>query len=41
MPDAVLAGLEYYFVEQGDNFKTDPFKSIADSADYVKNFLNK
>lgn len=39
MPDAQLAGLEYYFVEQGDNFKVDPIKSVAQSARYVKKHL--
>ena len=28
MPDAELAGLEEYFVEQGDNFAQSPMKSI-------------
>jgi sugar phosphate isomerase/epimerase len=35
-PDAELAGLKHYFVEQGGNFTTDPFRSIADSAEYMK-----
>jgi sugar phosphate isomerase/epimerase len=39
MPDAQLAGLEYYFVEQGDNFAIDPMHSIATSAEYVKKYL--
>jgi sugar phosphate isomerase/epimerase len=39
MPDAELAGLEEYFVEQGDNFAESPMKSIAVSAQYVKEFL--
>jgi sugar phosphate isomerase/epimerase len=39
MPEAQLAGLETYFVEQGDNFAVDPMKSIATSAAYVKRNL--
>jgi sugar phosphate isomerase/epimerase len=35
-PDAKLAGLKHYFVEQGGNFAQDPLKSIADSAEYMK-----
>jgi len=41
MPDIGLAGMEYYFVEQGDYFKTSPFQSITDSAAYVKKNLKK
>ncbi len=37
-PDAGLAGLKHYFVEQGGNFTQDPFRSIADSAAYMKKF---
>jgi sugar phosphate isomerase/epimerase len=40
-PDASLAGLKSFFVEQGGNFTHDPFRSIADSADYVKRVLLK
>jgi sugar phosphate isomerase/epimerase len=40
-PDAGLAGLKHFFVEQGGNFTHDPFRSIADSADYVKRVLLK
>jgi sugar phosphate isomerase/epimerase len=39
MPDASLAGLEEYFVEQGDNFAQGPMQSIATSARYVKQRL--
>jgi sugar phosphate isomerase/epimerase len=39
MPDAKLAGLEEYFVEQGDNFAIDPMHSIATCAAYVKRHL--
>ena len=39
MPEAKLAGLENYFVEQGDNFALDPMTSIATSAAYVKRNL--
>jgi sugar phosphate isomerase/epimerase len=40
-PDAALAGLKHFFVEQGGNFTHDPFQSIADSAAYVKRVLLK
>lgn len=39
MPHAQLAGLEHYFVEQGDNFAVDPMQSIATSAQYAKQYL--
>jgi sugar phosphate isomerase/epimerase len=38
-PDASLAGLKHFFVEQGGNFTHDPFRSVADSAAYVRNVL--
>ena len=40
-PDAKLAGLKHFFVEQGGNFTHDPMRSIADSAEYVKRVLLK
>jgi sugar phosphate isomerase/epimerase len=40
-PDAGLAGMKHFFVEQGGNFTYDPFRSIADSAEYVKRVLLK
>jgi sugar phosphate isomerase/epimerase len=40
-PDAQLAGLKHFFVEQGGNFTHDPFRSVADSAEYVKRVLLK
>jgi sugar phosphate isomerase/epimerase len=40
-PDAELAGLKHFFVEQGGNFTHDPFRSIADSAEYVRRVLLK
>ena len=40
-PDAALAGLKHFFVEQGGNFTHDPFRSISDSAEYVKRVLLK
>jgi sugar phosphate isomerase/epimerase len=39
MADANLAGLENYFVEQGDNFAVSPMKSIEVSAQYVRQHL--
>jgi sugar phosphate isomerase/epimerase len=38
-PDAELAGLKHFFVEQGGNFTHDPIRSITDSAAYVKRML--
>ena len=38
-PDTKLAGMKHYFVEQGGNFTYDPFRSITDSAAYVKKYL--
>lgn len=35
-PHAALSGMKHYFVEQGGNFTHDPFRSVADSAEYVK-----
>ena len=40
-PDAGLAGLKHFFVEQGGNFTHDPFRSITDSAEYVRRVLLK
>jgi sugar phosphate isomerase/epimerase len=40
-PDAELAGLQHFFVEQGGNFTHDPIRSITDSAEYVKRVLLK
>ena len=40
-PDAALAGMKHFFVEQGGNFTHDPFRSVADSAEYVKKVLLK
>jgi len=40
-PHASLAGLKHFFVEQGGNFTHDPFRSVADSAEYVKRVLLK
>jgi sugar phosphate isomerase/epimerase len=40
-PDASLAGMKHFFVEQGGNFTHDPLRSAADRADYVKRVLLK
>ena len=40
-PDAELAGLRHFFVEQGGNFTHDPIRSITDSAEYVRRVLLK
>lgn len=41
LPDYSLAGLEEYFIEQGGNFQKDPMQSIADSAVFMKQHLEK
>lgn len=41
LPDASLAGLQYYYLEQGGNFATNSMKSIAESAAFFKNNLEK
>lgn len=41
LPDATLAGLQYYYIEQGGNFAKSPLQSIADSAAYFKNHLER
>jgi sugar phosphate isomerase/epimerase len=39
--DTELAGMKYFYVEQGGNFTHDPFRSVSDSAEYVKRVLLK
>jgi sugar phosphate isomerase/epimerase len=39
LPDASLSGLQYYYLEQGGNFKTNSMQSIADSAAFFKKNL--
>ena len=39
MPDAQLAGLEEYFVEQGGKFAESPMKNIEVNASYVRKYL--
>lgn len=41
LPDAKLAGMKYYYLEQGGNFAKDPMTSITDSAKFWKNDLEK
>jgi len=41
LPDAKLAGMENYFIEQGGNFAKDPMQSITDSAAFWKQNLEK
>lgn len=41
LPDPVMSGLEFYYLEQGGNYAHNPMKSIADSADYFKKHLQK
>lgn len=39
LPDPIESGLEFYYLEQGGNYAHSPMKSIADSADYFKKYL--
>ncbi len=39
LPDATLAGMQYYFLEQGGNFTKNSIQSITDSADFFKKNL--
>lgn len=39
MPDPELAGLEYYYIEQGGNYAQNSMQSIADSAAFFKKNL--
>ena len=41
LPDAKLAGMQYYFLEQGGNFAKDPMQSITDSASFFKKHLEE
>lgn len=41
LPDAALAGLQYYYLEQGGNFAKDSMQSMADSAAFFKKNLEK
>lgn len=41
LPDASLAGLQYYYLEQGGNFAVNSMQSIADSAAFFKKNLEK
>lgn len=41
LPDAALAGLQYYYLEQGGNFGKNSMQSIADSARFFKKNLQK
>jgi sugar phosphate isomerase/epimerase len=39
MPDPVKSGLEFYYLEQGDNFTHSPMQSAATSAEYFSEHL--
>jgi len=39
LPDPKESGLEYFYLEQGGNYKTSAMKSAADSAEYFKKHL--
>lgn len=39
LPDAKLSGLEYYYIEQGGNFKKNSMESVQESASFFKKNL--
>ena len=41
LPDPLLSGLEFYYIEQGGNYTENSMKSAAFSADYLKRNLQK
>ena len=41
LPDAKLAGLQYYYLEQGGNFASNSMKSIEDSITFFRKNLEK
>ena len=41
LPDAKLAGMKNYFIEQGGNFFKDPMQSITESAAFMQQHLEK
>ncbi|MFB0945609.1 MAG: TIM barrel protein [Spirosomataceae bacterium] len=41
LPNPKKSGLEYYYIEQGGNFATNPMQSAADSASFFKKELAK
>lgn len=41
LPDPIDSGLEFYYIEQGGNYKYNPMRSIADSAKYFKKYLHE
>jgi sugar phosphate isomerase/epimerase len=41
LPDPELAGLEYYYLEQGGNYTHNAMQSAADSAAYFKEHLQR
>lgn len=41
LPDPIESGLEFYYLEQGGNYAHSPMKSVADSADYFKKYLQQ
>jgi sugar phosphate isomerase/epimerase len=41
LPEASLAGLQYYYIEQGGNFAKNPIQSVSDSAVFFKKNLEK
>lgn len=41
LPEASVAGLQYYYLEQGGNFSKNSMQSIQDSADYFRKNLQQ
>ncbi|GAO45439.1 hypothetical protein FPE01S_05_01340 [Flavihumibacter petaseus NBRC 106054] len=41
LPDAQLSGLEYYYIEQGGNFRKNSMDSVQESADFFQKNLKQ
>lgn len=41
LPDTEIAGMEFYYLEQGGNFRKDSMQSITESAAFFKNNLER
>ncbi|MCP9234634.1 sugar phosphate isomerase/epimerase [Lewinella sp. JB7] len=41
LPDPARAGLEFYYLEQGGNYTYTPLRSVADSAEFFKRYVQR
>ncbi|MBB4079677.1 sugar phosphate isomerase/epimerase [Lewinella aquimaris] len=41
LPDPTEAGLEFYYLEQGGNYTYNPMRSVADSAEFFKRYVQR